>query len=153
MTTPIDLELVELRCRLRGWPVSYRYPAEGPATCLVLRQGGRLVWVRPGGATLRNGKSIDWPEVTAPRWTLERLISEPPEGWRAVSGAPYFPKEKLLEWGGSPHAPEMSMRILTKPKIDMDGVRWARPCTLARLAERHKAAAELALILAEVSDV
>lgn len=42
------------------------------------------------------------------------------------------------------------MRILTRPKIDMDVVRWTRPCALARLAERHKAAAELALILAEV---
>lgn len=155
MTTPIDLDLVELRAKLRGWT--------------VLARGREKIDIHTpaGSAELCSWGEIDCdehtlaehiPTLTAPRWTLERLLSVPPEGWRVAKAG----IGRALKWGGPwlwgddewedyevacsvvvlPDPARILLRTTVAPASGPEG--------LARLAERHKAAAELALILAEV---
>lgn len=87
-TKTIDLDLVELRCKLRGWQ------------CFRQREGERLHVTSPIGvtATIFNGVwkwggedvgdvSIgDFRQIlTAPRLTLAAIIADPGEGWTATS--------------------------------------------------------------------
>ena len=150
MSEPIDLDLVEMRCRIRGWACerhSNRLHAWGPAGWVWFDS-----WAYGGDAVAQYG-----PLLTAPRWTLDRLLSEPPEGWRVVDHV--TPRRRywqaLLAWGESysEHNHELSCALGAHPQ-SLLSVTVNQTCAshadLARLAERHKAAAELALILAEV---
>lgn len=158
MTTPIDLDLVELRCRLRGWKCE-RFTEDGADYVSVeCRYGGEFVlgadgWVgRESGWDTPAHKRIE-AMLLAPRWTLDRLLSEPPEGWRVVPPADPDTAVHVLAWGDDPEAVRVALGFVdTHGLLVSANVPGAAVGAdgLARLAERHKAAAELALILAEV---
>lgn len=158
----VDLDLVELRCKLRGWKCE-RFTEDGADYVSVeCRYGGEFVlgadgWVgRESGWDTPAHKRIE-ALLTAPRWTLDRLLSEPPEGWRVLreSHSHDHRRRGRLAWGrdlGIAHREVVaevvvfSTDVFCVPQIaPAEG-----PTELARLAERLKAAAELALILAEV---
>lgn len=165
MTTPIDLALVELRCKLRGWK-SYRLNAgeDGDTIAVECKYGGLVGFDADGQRTYEEAwntpahKRIE-ALLTAPRWTLERLLSEPPEGWRFERcpcgnvGHPGW-----LHWGEEIRRPFDTQNALHEVTLEVvvgeSGV-TTKPFVAAsrhqgRLAEAFKAAAELALILAEV---
>lgn len=156
MTPSIDLDLVELRCKLRGWTIYSRQPGE---ICVIVpeRPGYAGAVICANGADVHETGQKSADILTAPRWTLDRLLSEPPEGWRVVDHV--TPRRRywqaLLAWGESysEHNHELSCALGAHPQ-SLLSVTVNQTCAshadLARLAERHKAAAELALILAEV---
>lgn len=162
MSDPIDLDLVELRAKVRGWPV---LPGEDEL-CVETPHGD--VWVQADGTAYSVFASADsrgprCPVIallTAPRWTLARLLDSPPEGWR-VMGRMGPNRGTVLGWGdrvGWLEPPEDSAELMVEVRKGAGRcVMYAHPhgyhdggYSFARLAERHKAAAELALILAEV---
>lgn len=141
----IDLELVKLRATVRGWEIAREWPA-----CVIVRvPPGRLVWVQPEGAHLRNLTPVTMPELVGPRWTLDRLLSEPPEGWV------YEARHERLMWQGDDGD---SLCLSVSWCHDVDGwLEWDFNLAterghhdLAAFAGQLKAAAELAYILAEI---
>lgn len=152
MTTSIDLDLVELRCRIRGWTL-VRAPANCPRPdAWTVRDGDGIV-VASHGYTLDYARPTGTALLTAPRWTLERLLSEPPEGWRVVPPADPDTAVHVLARGDDPEATRVALGFVDSHGLlvsaNVPGAAVG-PEGLARLAERHKAASELALILAEV---
>ena len=147
MTAPIDLDLVELRCRLRGWKC-VRFVEDGiDCVSVECRFGGEII-LGAGGVF---GTISPWNTpahkriealLTAPRWTLERLLSEPPEGWR------YDAQGGYLSWSED----ECITAVFFPGRVlwDFDTAMRMRGSDAAAFAAKLKAAAELALILAEV---
>ena len=151
MPEPIDLDLVELRCKLRGWTL-VRAPATCPRPDAWIARDAHGITVASHGYTVE----IPYPGtalLTAPRWTLERLLSEPPEGWRVVPPADPDTAVHVLARGDDPEATRVALGFVDSHGLlvsaNVPGAAVG-PEGLARLAERHKSAAELALILAEV---
>ena len=140
MSELIDLDLVELRCRLRGWAV---LPGYGEV-CVKRPEGDLWLRLDADPTTLRGDAAM----LALPRWTLDRLMSDPPEGWTCIAGQ--------LSWGDV-------VAVTRRHEIEASIANWqgnlgldigvygdAGPDELARFAVRLRAAAELALILAEV---
>jgi len=148
--TEIDLDLIKLRATVRGWRFEqFDDPEQIHIECkyggwLMFQSGKRIRREHPWSDTPAH-KRIE-ATLTAPRWTLARLLSEPPEGWRSEG--------EVMRWGGNEVGSEVSVFVGTAS----DGAlfvstvvdNYARATEVARLAERYKAAAELALILAEI---
>ena len=146
MSEPINLDLVELRAKLRGWECerrANRLNVWGPAGWIWFDS-----WAYGGDAVAKHG-----PLLTAPHWTLERLLSEPPEGWRVVPPADPDTAVHVLARGDDPEATRVALGFVDSHGLlvsaNVPGAAVG-PEGLARLAERLKAAADLALILAEV---
>ncbi len=151
----VDLDLVQLRATVRGW--THRRFVEDGIDCvsvlckfggiLVLGDTGILNRVHPWGSAAH---ACIEAILTAPRWTLDRLFSEPPEGWRV---APVHDDEDgivVLDWGGSQEEPEIRAAfgfVDGVPLATIDPAKSGRP---AHLAERHRAAMGLAYLLAEI---
>lgn len=131
----IDLDLVELRCKLRGWscerlrqgrPIE-RVDVHRPQKTYRLYRDGRLT---PGLGLVTS--------LTRPRLTLADIVSSPPEGWeaRVVSDdLARFDHADATVWFGSP----------TEALIDDN-----RSEDLQRMAAAARAVAELLVMLGEV---
>ncbi len=154
MSEPIDLELVKLRATVRGWVFESNDPDSALVKC---GYGGWIVFCAGRPPWRECDKRIE-ATLTAPRWTLDRLLSEPPEGW-THQRTWNTPGDILawLTWGGSMRAESGRHEVTVIVERSPDALRMfpsifggAGHEGLARLAERHKAAAELAYIPAEV---
>jgi hypothetical protein len=153
--TGIDLELVKFRATVRGYPCEtdstgltvYRYPhdsASSPYMHFTARGGYQ-------GDGLSDAEIV---ALIAPRWTLDRLLAEPPEGWTVDlvddMGLAY------LGWGLAPPIPEDCGGGQTYIMfVTLRGSQLAEPpecltTDLPSVIAGHKAAAKLAYILAEI---
>jgi len=157
-----DLELVKFRAEVRGWSVT-EWPDEDPEgvwfEVAAPHVFGGAVFSRKGVvSTSWNGEALV-PPLTAPRWTIERLFVEPPEGWAYRPAWPTGPQRVDLgwmTWGKElrPGQNEVGMtvaivqsrvvpyRVVIAPLVSLDDFR--------QFAERHKAVAEMTYILAEI---
>ena len=155
MTDTIDLDLVELRCKLRGW--GYCYPPE---------EGGEAILVWPNNYTtafFRAGE--EWPRwaaqgrpqneawalaLLAPRLTLYAILAAPGEGWSGSCAAETY----VLAW--SPAARAGLGGGDARVHVDETG-RVAEPprypygLTTTELIDAHLAAADLLVRLGEVT--
>lgn len=152
--TTIDLDLVELRAKARGWRVErvreYLGGHQYVDHVSVYTPQGRI-WADETGEWGNDAVASEPHEhiIAAPRWTLDRLLSEPPEGWV------YEARYERLMWRSDPGEPSLSVTWEHGGK--WLGWEWhfdvATDCYTERLpafARQAQAAAELALILAEV---
>lgn len=146
MSEPIDLELVKLRATVRGWVFESNDPDSALVKC---GYGGWIVFCAGRPPWRECDKRIE-AILTAPRWTLARLLSEPPEGWT------YDKDDDSLVYGLDQETNEYDIAFLLER--DEGAVSWrllaADICLgredLASLGRELKAAAELAYILAEI---
>lgn len=152
MSEPIDLELVKLRATVRGWVFERPDDDTVGVQCKyggwIVYQTGRLPRREHPWGNFSAHKRIE-ATLTAPRWTLDRLLSEPPEGWV------YEARHERLMWQGDDGD---SLCLSVSWCHDVDGwLEWdfnlateRHHHDLAAFAGQLKAAAELALILAEI---
>lgn len=153
MTSPIDLDLVELRCRLRGWTCERFVEDSADYASIECKYGGELVLGADGFIHREYGwntpahKRIE-DMLLVPRWTLDRLMSSPSDGWSCIG--------VQLVWGdvvGDTERHEVVASVQRwdgKFGLDVSVFGDAGPDDLARFSERLKATAELALIVAEI---
>ncbi len=154
MSEPIDLDLIKLRATVRGWRFEqFDDPEQIHIECKyggwIVYQTGRLPRREHPWGNFSAHKRIE-ATLTAPRWTLDRLLSEPPEGWT------YDKDDDSLVYGLDQETNEYDIAFLLER--DEGAVSWrllaADICLgredLASLGRELKAAAELAHILAEI---
>jgi hypothetical protein len=144
MSEPIDLGLVELRCRLRGWAV---LPGEGEV-CVERPEGDLWLSLDADPTILRGDAAM----LALPRWTLDRLITHTPEGWTAnwaAAGAVALDhwRDDTIEASVIIGRESGGDRMLITSDVGWHVVGAA---AIARLADRHRAVSELLIILAEV---
>jgi hypothetical protein len=142
MTTPIDLDLVELRCKLMGWRL-FRYE---DGTMYVRGELGVCVAAFYAGRWV----GAEYALMERPRLTLADIIADPGEGWTGQCGAETW----VMEWRTYVDAP--SDPWLVRLQVDEAG----RLSGLLQynldtdwLIEAHRAVTDLLIKLAEVSDV
>lgn len=152
MSAPIDIDLIELRCQLRGWTYE-RF--DNPSQIHIECKYGGWLQIQPGKRVRREQP---WADTTAhkrieallmaPRWTLERLMSSPPEGWSCI--------DLQLVWGElvaetARHEIVAGVKLWDgKFGLDVSVYGDAGSNELVRFAERLKVVAELALVVAEI---
>lgn len=139
-----DLDLVELRCRLRGW--------EWSLSGLCVRHKGRtIVWHERHRGWCGDPDAL--AALTRPRLTLADLVASPPEGWTSEpindSGA------RMFGWGTVPGNPDNGVSTYAAVVgIHNDGRLIEPPEYLTRdyeqLLAAHRAVAELLVLLGEV---
>lgn len=145
MSEPINLDLIELRCKLRGWECT-RGGYGGVRSVTVSTPA---TWC----AMWESGVSLGEPPdiLTAPRWTLEKLLSEPPKGWIGMTLKGDGPAGVLaLGWNSKTEEREVTAVIFVGSSGPTVRLSVEHTDDLARFAERHRAAAELAIIIAEI---
>lgn len=153
----VDLELVKLRAEVRKWEA---VTTRDSLTIIPTTIHGSLIFLEGKGliATGRDGDLVA-PLLTAPRWTIERLFAEPPEGWtseRCPCGNAAHPG--WLHWGreivpardqaSARHEATLEVMRFTEGMGCVPFIAGRGPA--ARTAEAMSAAAELAHILAEI---
>lgn len=77
----VDLDLVELRAKLRGWECRRLKPGSPIERVDVVRPQRTLKVYRDGRMTPGLGL---YACLTRPRLTLADIVASPPEGWTAV---------------------------------------------------------------------
>jgi len=158
----IDLDLVKFRAKLRKWHICdnvntfavYHPTADPTEAPKEVRFDART------GAILVSTSEWFEEQLTGPRWTLERLFSEPPSGWavvrendrNALAYMNWGAEHDGSHFGWDTHEATIALRRfpLTGGIDALSVVSSAQGKGLTRLAERHEAAAELANILAEI---
>lgn len=137
MSKPVDIDLIELRCKLRGWECTRG--GYGGVRSVTVSTPATWCAIWESGVSLGETPAI----LTAPRWTLDRLLSDPPKGW--CQHKQYG--RGWLCWGDGNFVCVSVAQGLRKLRV---GTHVGATDDIARLAERHKAVAELALIIAEI---
>lgn len=143
--TPIDPDLVELRCKLRGWQCeramkpACAYPdGDLHDTLVAFTPNGRM-WFRAddwGGDDFSN--QCYESDMAAPRLTLADIIADPGEGWTArvlSDDLARFDHADATVWFGAP----------TEVLIDDN-----RSEDLPRMIAAARAVTDLLIRLAEV---
>ena len=144
----IDLDLVKLRAEVRGWPWD-----DLGADLVVRAPHGVTVLVSDLCRPLPTEQWV-WDLLTAPRWTLDRLIEQPPEGW-VVSAGPYRygPKSEFYrlraELAHGTTGARVKVNLCATGRLDVkpDTGSWGKA---RKHASAARAVAELLAILAEV---
>lgn len=102
MGKAIDLDLVEMRCRVRRWTL-VRAPSTCPRPDAWVARDDHGIVVASHGYTLDYARQHGTALLIAPRWTVARLLSAPPAGWTADEvddlGLTFF------GWGSVPSDP------------------------------------------------
>ena len=137
----IDLDAIEARAKARGWRFQrtkehlggYEYAK----TINAWTPEGRI-WADETGEWGGDDAASERHEaiITAPRWTLADIVASPPEGWTAKydgERAEFYAEGIAVYFGG--------------PQLPWASVDDADPITLAK---RHRAVAELLVLLGEV---
>lgn len=154
----VDLDLVELRCKVRGWSCERVWAdAESGqsewAYALEITTPEGYLAIRDDGAC--EGALAYAQSLTAPRWTIDRLLQHPPDGWACIEQPPE-PRPKvwyaIFVWGTMRFSRgddvwevqvHLSPSMAVTPSID-------RASDHARLVERLKALSELTAIIGEI---
>jgi len=159
MSTPIDLDLVELRCKLRGWHCE-RYDSEPKSVLARTPRGSNILvheiasggswWGKHDTPYRQRVYTEDKALLTHPRLTLADIIADPGEGWTAAvdddEGGHRF------EWRAE-YGTYFLMRGATVSRGSDGDVSDAIGCS-AQGAERiaaHRAVTDLLIKLAEVT--
>ena len=142
----IDLELVELRCKLRGYEMERR-----PDGSILITDesdadanGARYVASRGGRA---GDKWHAQPSMIAPRLTLADIIAAPGEGWTvALKGV----EVTELRWTGEggPRTPDARVSVYPSGFVEVSARGGGG--TL-RLLAAHRAVVDLLVRLGEVA--
>lgn len=139
----IDLDLVEMRCKLRGWRFERTFSdhdESAPWTCAleIMTPDGHM-YVRDDGEYGGDDAGTEKHEliITRPRLTLADIVASPPEGWTAR------PWERT-RWTRFEH--EVAEVWFDGGKVECHTMQ--NDCAQALAA--HRAVAELLVLLGEV---
>ena len=104
----IDLDLVELRCKLRGWHCARRLTITGRDELCVTAPAGSAYVIDANGCHRRSDTGVAIDEMLyRPRLTLADIIADPGEGWTckvAYEGSTHFlwgKEDGVFHWQGS----------------------------------------------------
>jgi hypothetical protein len=142
----IDLDLVELRCKLRKWSYARTDDAvsvwPNERTHAAYRAGEtQPVWGsgRP--------QQEDWAvELTRPRLTLADIIADPGEGWHVVR----HPEPAYWGFGWGPEPDLHAVVDVDDAGRLMESPTYSETLSLAEMVAAHRAVTDLLVKLAEV---
>ncbi len=132
MSDKVDLDLVELRAKLRGWRVErndafvYVYDSDARVATFPRKSGG--------------GWGVQSNPLTRPRLTLADIVAHPPEGWWHDGAA--------FRWGEQIGGSNNTMMAVVDAKTS--NVAVARGLGVAYEAAAHRAIAALLVLPGEV---
>lgn len=153
----IDLDLVDLRCKLRGWRCVRDVTARGEPFVDV-HTPQRSMTFFADGITGYIPESVE-RILTRPRLTLEDIVASPPEGWRCVDRGTVNDDTPYPVWSWVMAEPDEPDHIGPSVEFARDGTtrvwlartsygaEWQRP---DRLVVAHRAVADLLVLLGEV---
>ncbi len=149
----IDLALIELRCRLRGWRL-FRYK---DGTIDIRGELGVYV------ANFYDGvwAGSEWKLMESPRLTLAAIIADPGEGW-TVRQDPGLHKPWHFRWERGPFVPNGAGGLSTISGIlaivtvksagwPVDDPQYRQNSSREEYVLAHRAVTELLIRLAEVA--
>jgi len=146
MTTPIDLDLVELRCKLRDWDCWRR----DVSTVQVTRHEDTAIFIVENCHPLwGSGRRCNEPwavELARPRLTLADIIADPGDGWEVRDCA----EDARFLWrrSGDPEVYGM-VTVRRQPWTIHDGTRSQSPMGVR--VDAYRAVVDLLVKLAEVA--
>jgi len=159
MVSDIDLDLVELRCRLRGWEYerTHAHPGDSDwSLALDIDTPEGRVWCRDDGERGGFNCGLLDPVLFTPRLTLADIIAAPGEGWCSATmaltsirrdGALVF---HCMSWRQSAEEISPHVRLDVYLSGSTTPPLYAPGLTTPELLAAHRAVSDLLVRLGEV---